>query len=90
MFFGKAHQFLWSVLMTIISWAKNLNGGGLTPWEEHRARVFENRALRRMFGSKQEEMIGSCRMELNSLYSPPNIITMPKARKMRPEGGGDM
>jgi hypothetical protein len=45
--------------------------------EEHRLRVFENRVLRRIFGSKREED-GSWRKlhidELHSLYSSPNIV----------------
>jgi hypothetical protein len=28
-----------------------------TSWEEHRLRVFENRALRRIFGQKRDEVI---------------------------------
>jgi hypothetical protein len=42
--------------------------------------VFENRILRRVCGSKQEEVIGRWRRlhneELHNLYSPPNIIRM--------------
>jgi hypothetical protein len=33
----------------------------LTLREEHRLRVFENRVLRRIFGPKRDEIIGSCR-----------------------------
>jgi hypothetical protein len=29
--------------------------------EEHRLRVFENRVLMRIFGSKRDEVIGGCR-----------------------------
>jgi hypothetical protein len=54
--------------------------------EEHRLRVFENRVLRRIFGTKREED-GSWRKlhndELHSLYSSPNIIGVIKSRIMR-------
>jgi len=50
---------------------------GLTLWEEHRLRVFENRVLRRtLFRPKREEE-GSRRKlnndKIHSLYSSPNI-----------------
>jgi hypothetical protein len=55
--------------------------------EEHRLRVFQNRVLRRIFGTKRDEVIGSWRKlhnkELHNLYSSPNIIRMIKPRKMR-------
>jgi hypothetical protein len=48
--------------------------------------VFDNRALRRIFGSKRDEGIGCFRKlnneELYSLYSSPNIIGMIKSRSM--------
>jgi hypothetical protein len=44
--------------------------------------VFENRVLRRIFGSKREEVPGGWRKlhneELNDLYSSPDIIRMIK------------
>jgi hypothetical protein len=50
----------------------------LTLREEHRLRVFENRVLRRIFGSKRDEVTGECRKlhneELHNLYPSPNII----------------
>jgi hypothetical protein len=53
---------------------------------EHRLRVFENRALRRMFGPKRDEVTGGWRElnneELRDLYSSPSIIRMVKLRKM--------
>jgi len=49
-----------------------------------RLRVFGNRMLRRIFGSKRDEVIGECRNihieELNVLYSSPNIIQVIKSR----------
>jgi hypothetical protein len=45
----------------------------LTLREEHRLRVFENRVLRRIFGSKRDEVTGGWRKlhdeELHNLYS---------------------
>jgi hypothetical protein len=49
----------------------------LTLREEHRLRVFENRALRRIFGLKRDEVKGGLRKlhngELHNLYSLPSI-----------------
>jgi hypothetical protein len=50
-------------------------------------RVFENRVLRRIFGSKRDEVTGDWRKlhngELHNLYSSPNIIRMIKSWSMR-------
>jgi hypothetical protein len=58
----------------------------LTLREEHRLRVFENRALRRIFGRKRDEMTGGWRKlyneGLHGLYSSPSIIRVIKARSM--------
>jgi hypothetical protein len=52
----------------------------LTLREEHRLRVFENRALRRICGPKGDEVTGDWRKlhneELCNLYSSPSIIRM--------------
>jgi hypothetical protein len=49
--------------------------------------VFENRALRRIFGPKRDEVTGDWRKlhneELHNLYSSPSIIRMIKSRRMR-------
>jgi hypothetical protein len=49
--------------------------------------VFENRVLRRIFGSKMDEMMGRWgnlhNEELCDLYSSQNIISMAKLRRMR-------
>jgi hypothetical protein len=49
--------------------------------------VFENRVLRRIFGSKRDEVTGGLREvhneELHGLYSSPIIIGVIKARRMR-------
>jgi hypothetical protein len=59
----------------------------LTPREEHRLRVFENRVLRRKFWPKRDGVTGEWRRlyneERNNLYSSPNIIRVIKSRRMR-------
>jgi hypothetical protein len=49
--------------------------------------VSENRAMRRIFGPKRDEMTGDWRKlhneELHNLYSSPNIIRMIKSRRMK-------
>jgi len=55
--------------------------------EECRLRVFENRVLRRVFGSKKDEVTGEWRKlhneELRDIYSLPNIVWVVKSRRMR-------
>jgi hypothetical protein len=59
----------------------------LTSREEHRLREFANRALRRIFESKRDEVqeVGKKlhNEELHGLYSSPSIIRMIKARRIR-------
>jgi hypothetical protein len=59
----------------------------LTLREEHRLRVFENRVLRGIFGSRRDEVTGEWRklhnQELRDLYSSPSIIRIIKSRRMR-------
>ena len=49
--------------------------------------MFENRALRRIFGPKRDGLTGEWRKlhneELNDLYSSPNIVRVVKSRRMR-------
>jgi hypothetical protein len=49
--------------------------------------VFENRVLRRIFGSKRDEVTGEWRKlhneYLNDLYSSPNTARVLKSRRMR-------
>jgi hypothetical protein len=49
--------------------------------------VFENRVLRRIFGSKREEVVGHWRKphneELHKLYASLNIIQVIKSESMR-------
>jgi hypothetical protein len=50
-------------------------------------RVFENRVLRRIFGSKRDEVTGDWRRlhnkELSAMYSSPNIVRVIKSRTPR-------
>ena len=55
-------------------------------------RAFQNRALRRIFGPKQDEVTvewrGLPNEKLYDLYSSPNIVRVIKSRKMRWAGNG--
>jgi hypothetical protein len=68
------------VLYGCVSWS-------LTLRQECRLRVFENILLRRIFGSKRDEVTGEWRRlhnkELHALYSSPNIIRVIKSRILR-------
>ena len=52
-----------------------------------RLRVFQKRVMRRILGSKRDEVTGKLRKlyneELNNLYSSPNIIRVIKSRRIR-------
>jgi hypothetical protein len=58
----------------------------LTLTEECRLRVFENRALRRVFGPKRDVVTGEWRRlhneELNDLYCSRNIVRVVTSRRM--------
>jgi hypothetical protein len=49
--------------------------------------VFENRALRRIFGPKRDEVTGDSKKlhneELHNLHASPSIFRMIKSRRMR-------
>ena len=49
--------------------------------------MYENRVLRRVFGSKRDEVTGEWRKlhneEFRDLYSLPNIVRVVKSRRMR-------
>jgi hypothetical protein len=56
----------------------------LTLRDQHRLRLFKNRALRKIFGPKREEVAGGWRRlhneELHNLYASSNIIRVIKSR----------
>jgi hypothetical protein len=66
------------VLYGCETWSLTLRG-------ELRLRVFENRVVRRIFGSKRDEVTGEWRKlhteELHNLYSSPDIIRQVKSRR---------
>jgi hypothetical protein len=49
--------------------------------------MFENRVLRRIFGSKRDQVTGEWRKlhnaELNDLYASSNIVRVIKSKRMR-------
>jgi hypothetical protein len=54
--------------------------------EKHGLRVFENRALRRIFGPKRDEVMEWRKLhneKLNDLYCSPIILRVIKSRRMR-------
>ena len=59
----------------------------LTLRKERRQRVFENRVLRRIFGSKRDEVTGEWRElhneELNNLYCSPIVVRVIKSSRTR-------
>ena len=59
----------------------------LTLREERRLRVFENRVLRKIFGTKKDGVTVQWRKlhneELNDLYCSPNIVRVIKSRRLR-------
>jgi hypothetical protein len=59
---------------------------GLRKYQEHRLRVIENRALRRIFGLMKDE-VGEGRRKLHNeefhnLYPLPSVIGMNKSMRM--------
>jgi len=59
----------------------------LTLREERKLRVFENMVLRRIFGSRREEVTGEWRRlhneKLKDLYSSPSSVRVITSRRMR-------
>jgi len=59
----------------------------LTLKEERRLRVFENRILKKILGTKRDEVTGEWRKlrkeKLNDLYSSPDIVRVKKSIRIR-------
>jgi hypothetical protein len=59
----------------------------LTVRGEHKLRMFENRMLRRIFGTKKDGVTGGWgnlhNEELHNLYSSPSVIRIINSRRMR-------
>jgi hypothetical protein len=72
------------ILPVIVYWCETWS---LTLREQHRLRVFENRMVMRIFGSKRDEVTGEWRKlhneELRDLYFLPITIRTMKSRRMR-------
>jgi hypothetical protein len=55
--------------------------------DEHRLSGFQNRVLRRIFGTRRDEVTGDWRKlhneALHNLYPLPSILRMIKSRRMR-------
>jgi hypothetical protein len=70
------------ILPAVFIWVWNLVSD-----DKHRLKVFEDRVLRRIFGSKRDEMVGGWRKlqngEFRNLSSSPNIIRMIKWERIR-------
>jgi hypothetical protein len=62
----------------------------MTLSEERRLRVFENRVLRKIFGSKKDNITRKRRKlqneELNDLYSSPSIVRVIKREQLAGRG----
>jgi hypothetical protein len=60
------------ILLPVVEYGCETETMSLTSREEHRLRMFENRLLRRTFGSKRDEVMGGCRKlhseELHNLF----------------------
>ncbi|KAJ4442202.1 hypothetical protein ANN_12068 [Periplaneta americana] len=73
-------DWVYEVLYSCETWT-------LTLREEQRLRVFENKALRKIFGAKRDGVTGEWRKlhnaELHALYSSPDIIRNIKSRRLR-------
>jgi hypothetical protein len=73
-----------TIIMPLILYA--CETWSLTLREEHRLSVFENRALRRIFEPKRDEVIGGWRKlhnEFHYLHCSPSIIRIIKSRRMK-------
>jgi hypothetical protein len=79
------HQIYMTIILPVVLYG--CETWSLTVREEQKLMVFENRALKRIFGPKRAGVTGGWRKlhneELHNFYSSPSIIRIIKSRRMR-------
>jgi len=78
------HKIYRTIILPVVLYG--CESWSLTLREERKLRVFENMVLRRIFGTRKDEVKGGWRRlhneKLNDLYSSPNIVRVIKSRRM--------